>query len=954
MELGGTLVADSGAAITLQGVAGSMQTDTSFIVGVRVNNIGGGNGIVANGGTISVTGSVVSTQAAQGIGVQLGLGPIIATTSLIILSGSSTTNNPNSAGLNVSSGMTAASLLIHDSSAGTGGGNGVGFNGTAVGITGSVIATLNIQSGTGAGAIGMLPLGIVAGGPSEFAATGRGTGASHGISLQSGGLSTVGTASIILTGTGSAIGTNAHGINVGTGGGANSNSGSITLIGTGQGNSTNHGINFALNSTNALRSTSGNIFVSGNTTSTASDARGVSIAGVGWSPGTTGIVTFLNCTGGGGANSHGINVAATCTFARSVFATNNIVSGTGAGSVGFHVVGATFSITGGATTTMQISATSQAAAGGGHGIWIDTGGRLTATNSASIILNGTSSNSSDTPSYGINLAASDPIIGLAGPMTLVGTSTCAVAQSHGIRMPTTWTTGTTGTVSLTGSVVASGAYPIALGATFSTGGPVVFNSLTGLTQNGTVTVTGTGVMNFVSNLVGNFNATLTAPSAAIAVNGSIDLSGATNGANLFVNSDQTFSVSALSSTGTSGNGGNITILTNSSISVSGTVSLNGGTNGGVLTGTANSVVVFDQPVLVFGSNGNGGIVSIVSTGDQVVFNQIINATGTTSGGTVTINAFSFVDCESDILTTATTGSAGPVSITCSSGEIFVAGLIDASGNTNGADITVIGDGTLTLGGQILTPGTMGNGGSVTLTSTNGPISVAQDVILTGGVLGGNLDASGDGTLTFSAEIDAEGGSGSGGAVSLNSTTGGISVAGATHLSGATGGNLTATGDLLISFANISSIGSSLNGGSVTLTSSSSSISVNNVNTSGGMNGGNISLAPSGTYAMDLPTGIITLNGALSATGTVSGGIVTLDAGRASAATIATIASNVNGNDITIEAESIVVGDFEAMTALGNMTLTAPTMIVGDLVALDAMTVTATNNYCTYAWRYSDL
>ncbi|MBU6446734.1 MAG: hypothetical protein KGQ49_04980, partial [Verrucomicrobia bacterium] len=135
-----------------------------------------------------------------------------------------------------------------------------------------------------------------------------------------------------------------------------------------------------------------------------------------------------------------------------------------------------------------------------------------------------------------------------------------------------------------------------------------------------------------------------------------------------------------------------------------------------------------------------------------------------------------------------------------------------------------------------------------------------------------------------------------------------------------------------------------------------SITFNHINTSGGAgtgggNAGNITIQPAGNYSGGLPVGIIVINSDSSGTSNLvasagagtagSGGIVTLSAARAGPATVATIASSVGGNSITVACDQFIMGPYEAMTALGDIGIAAATSAtLGDLVALDSITILA--------------
>ena len=197
--------------------------------------------------------------------------------------------------------------------------------------------------------------------------------------------------------------------------------------------------------------------------------------------------------------------------------------------------------------------------------------------------------------------------------------------------------------------------------------------------------------------------------------------------------------------------------------------------------------------------------------------------------------------------------------------------------------------------------------NLTLRAANSSITVNGDVNLSGssGSLGGNLSSTSLSTTTFLGQILTQGGDNGAGA----------------------GGN----------------------GGNVSIAASNGSVSVHNINVSGGTgtstggNGGNITLQPASGYSGGFPIGLIVLNSDLSSgqdgnlvslgqSGGADGTII-LSANRSAFATVATITSSLSGNDIYIVGETCTFGNYEALTALGNITLIAATLTIGDTVAL---------------------
>jgi hypothetical protein len=269
---------------------------------------------------------------------------------------------------------------------------------------------------------------------------------------------------------------------------------------------------------------------------------------------------------------------------------------------------------------------------------------------------------------------------------------------------------------------------------------------------------------------------------------------------------------------------------------------------------------------------------------------------------------------------------------------------------NAHNVTVTNSGLLTLGASMTLTGSLSQsgGGAVSIgdnITADGSITFASPVTLTAAVI---VSAGED--ITFGSTITGNYD------LNISATAANVTVLGDIDLSGANpsdGGSFTATGGTGLSFAgNISTqgVGTSKIGGNVTLTSSEGSISVHDINVSGG-NGaaggdaGTILIRPASGYSGGFPIGKIIIDGDLSALkgtgGGGSDGTITLSANRASAATVATITSSLSENDVNIACGNFTMGPFEAMTVLGNLSLTASsTLTLGDVVALENLTLSA--------------
>jgi len=201
--------------------------------------------------------------------------------------------------------------------------------------------------------------------------------------------------------------------------------------------------------------------------------------------------------------------------------------------------------------------------------------------------------------------------------------------------------------------------------------------------------------------------------------------------------------------------------------------------------------------------------------------------------------------------------------------------------------------------------------NLTLTANNGSISVSGDVDLSlaAGSAGGALTANAGNDITFEGTIDTTGGSGvgiayAGGNVSLTSTGGNVQVA-AVDSSGGTA-----------------------------------------VGVAGG-NAGNITIQPASGLSGNLPSGRTLLYGNLTASGgsgtsTGNGGAISIAAtGRTELPAVATIVSSTSGNDVTITGASFVMGDDEAMTIFGDVTMNLTNSVtIADIISSKTISITA--------------
>ena len=370
---------------------------------------------------------------------------------------------------------------------------------------------------------------------------------------------------------------------------------------------------------------------------------------------------------------------------------------------------------------------------------------------------------------------------------------------------------------------------------------------------------------------------------------------------------------------------------------------------GNVTSTGSGAIIINAT-----SQGSSGVcpgiqlsaATISATGSGAI---TLNGTGSASGGAgsygvVITGANARVTSVDGDITFGSTGSG-------TTGQAYLGG----TGITN---VSTTGTGSILFSGAFL------DSNFVPIISSTNNVSFSQAVILN--ALTSTIDLTGgSGDLTFSSTIS--GTSASVHNLSLLVGSGSITVLGAIDLSGQAstlnGGTFLASGGSTITLSDISTVGNPTlnamgpNGGAVSVTSTAGGVSVGNINTSGatgtvtGGTAGGISLQPTQTYTSgslgNIPNGILVLKGNLTASGggpAGASGAISLSTGaRGALMSIATITSSFAGNDVTLTGASVTTGPQEAMTIFGNLTMNVTGSItVTDLIALDAISLTATN------------
>jgi filamentous hemagglutinin family protein len=268
------------------------------------------------------------------------------------------------------------------------------------------------------------------------------------------------------------------------------------------------------------------------------------------------------------------------------------------------------------------------------------------------------------------------------------------------------------------------------------------------------------------------------------------------------------------------NGGDIKILANNNVTIAGSISTfsqastnflsrsdNSG-NGGQVTitsrvgdinigGTINSSTTASSIGLV-GTAGNGGAITLTATSGSIQAASLTTTTTAMNGsvgnaGTVQVNAANGINFLAGIDATAdssfVSGNGGNVSLATTQGDVVVGGLLANTRSMAGASTGNAGSVTITTGNgniaataiqtdAIAPQGISGNGGNITLTTNRGDITVASDLR----------------TLAFSSSS----GGGVGGAVTLTASDD-ITI-GAINAFPANSGTLNTDGSLTVNAA----------------------------------------------------------------------------------------------------------------------------------------------------------
>ncbi|PZU96351.1 MAG: hypothetical protein DCE90_09860 [Pseudanabaena sp.] len=349
------------------------------------------------------------------------------------------------------------------------------------------------------------------------------------------------------------------------------------------------------------------------------------------------------------------------------------------------------------------------------------------------------------------------------------------------------------------------------------------------------------------------------------------------------------------------NGNAITITsTSGAISTAGSLtsspSLGVGNSGAVaLTALGNITVgnIFSST-----SNGNGGDISIISTGTNgvIAINGVLDSFSTTNGtgGDILLQAAGNITTDDLIISAASNGNGGSISYISSGGSITANQRVRSSsaGNTlangNGGDILFQAAGDITTSDIISQSTGFGSGGDVTVTTGSGNITVNGNVTSSAfnssSGNGGNVLFQADGDILVTGNIDpsanASPADGTEGQVSITSNAGSISLQDLVNNSSVelvaeqdiTTGNITTigTGNITIT-SNAGSIDTSL--GSVTNNANGDSgeitfLALGNI-TTGAIDSFSLFGRP-GSVSLTSTTGLISLGGNISTTSLFGG------------------------------------------------------------------------------------
>jgi len=513
------------------------------------------------------------------------------------------------------------------------------------------------------------------------------------------------------------------------------------------------------------------------------------------------------------------------------------------------------------------------------------------------------------------------------------------------------------------------------GSTVGSGGQVNINGTVGLTQSLTVTtqgVTASGNITFANTINGSNALSLNAATATVILNGAVG--NVTPLSDITLTGSEINFATPIAGTGTfilqpfdptqaiilGGAGGTTALdITGTKIGLIQpgftSVTIGRADSSGAITQASN--VSFQNPLTLRSPVGAGSITTtgftLSNSGNSVTLlaNQSINSgtidtstTNTTNGGAITItsttgnvNTIGSLNSFSEPGFGAS-GNGGNIQISSPTGSISVTNAIQAHSESNFANAANSGTVNLTAGTGITVTGgiidtrsqansssSTGNGGSISLVTTNGDINT---------------------NLLFSRALvnGTNGNAGTGGSVFLNAPNGNITI------------NTPAEGIVAHSIAGSAS-GTSSNAGTVTL-NAGGNIGITGTN---GIDARSLSVVTSGNGGtIDLTaTGTITLNGGFidtSSSTQIAGNLTVTGNTVLNGATFALNSTGgTAGGNITFDnpIDGLVAGSnaLTINTGTGNLTLNSA---VGNTTRLGTLTLTNANNVTTDAITASSL
>ncbi|WP_199246370.1 filamentous hemagglutinin N-terminal domain-containing protein [[Phormidium] sp. ETS-05] len=329
--------------------------------------------------------------------------------------------------------------------------------------------------------------------------------------------------------------------------------------------------------------------------------------------------------------------------------------------------------------------------------------------------------------------------------------------------------------------------------------------------------------------------------------------------------------------------------------------------------------------------------SIIAPGRSVTINAASITLGSlntnsVTGGAVTLKATG--DITAGSIESKGDTQAGAINITSSAGQInFLSHIYATSSSGNGGDITIKAAGNITTHYNIWSDGAYGQtnssatGGNITLTS-------GGEIDTTGGWIGswapGNagstkLTAAGDiRTGKIDSRATGNGGNGTGGSITIESTGGGIDTTSSlldSNSASGTGGNITLQAANDITTANLQSQGGT-QGGDITINSHNG-----HINTIGGSLESNATTGTGGNITLQAANDITTAN--LQSQGGTQGGDITINSHNGHINTIGgSLESNATtgtGGNITLQAANdITTANLQSQggTQGGHITITS--------------------------------